>query len=100
MHAELAQNRADLTYANKNLPGEDPRTPLLLTLFLTVLNFNKAQATPLRALDPLALILDISSFIRQTSIIAIETLNILNKHNETYVCQNDCTCACHKLFFM
>jgi len=51
MHAELAQNRADLTYANKNLQGEDPRTPLLSTLFLTVLNFNKAQATPLLGLN-------------------------------------------------
>ena len=24
MHAELAQNRADLTYANTNLPGKEP----------------------------------------------------------------------------
>jgi len=47
MHAELAQNRADFTFANKNLPEEYPRSPLLSTLFLTVCGFKKAQATPL-----------------------------------------------------
>jgi len=41
VHAEIAQNRADLTYAFK-IMSPDPQT-----LSLTVRNFKRSQATPL-----------------------------------------------------
>ena len=47
MHVDIAQNRADLTYAFKIAGGEPPDTPPSSTLYLTVRNFKKAQATSL-----------------------------------------------------
>jgi len=47
MHAEIAQNRADLTYAFKICRVRTPGPSLLSTLSLTVRNFKKTQATPI-----------------------------------------------------
>ena len=47
MHNEIAPNRADLTYAFKICRGGPADPPSIKTIFLTVGNIKKAQATPL-----------------------------------------------------